>query len=302
MSSNYNKRMIRGLIFLIFSFILTTTVNAQVGIGTTTPNTSSILDLTSTNKAFILPRMTTVQRNQIANPVAGMIIFNTDSACSEIYRGSGWFDMCKATSSVSFPSVTICNQTWMLNNLSIAKYRNGDSIPQVTDPTQWSNLTTGAWCWYNNDSATYGVYGELYNWYAVNDPRGLAPDGWHIPGDAEWNILATCLDPAADTSCISCNQSNIAGAAMKDTGNVYWVSPNTGATNSCGLTCLPAGFRNLGGLFQAVGSSCYLWSSSEISGYIYYRVLLYDYSGLNREGQSSVVITKQGFPVRCVKD
>lgn len=70
----------------------------------------------------------------------------------------------------------------MINNLDLRNYRNGDPIPQEADLTVWSNLTTGAWCWYNNDSATYAAtYGKLYNWYAVNDPRGLAPVGWHIP-------------------------------------------------------------------------------------------------------------------------
>jgi uncharacterized protein (TIGR02145 family) len=97
----------------------------------------------------------------------------------------------------------------MQKNLNVSKYKNGDIIPQVTDGTQWANLTTGAWCWYNNDSATYAAtYGKLYNWYAVNDPRGLAPEGWHVPSDGEWNILIKYLDPIADTFCGSrCLQS-----------------------------------------------------------------------------------------------
>ena len=82
--------------------------------------------------------------------------------------------------------VSICSQTWMFKNLNVDRYRNGDPIPNVTDPAIWAGLTTGAYCYYNNDSATYAVvYGKLYNWYAVNDPRGLAPEGWHVPSDVE---------------------------------------------------------------------------------------------------------------------
>lgn len=91
------------------------------------------------------------------------------------------------------PSVTLCDQVWMLRNLDVTTYRNGDPIPQVTDPSAWANLTTGAWC-YNQNNSAYGlVYGKLYNWYAVNDPRGLAPEGWHIPNHAEWNTFVACL-------------------------------------------------------------------------------------------------------------
>lgn len=86
----------------------------------------------------------------------------------------------------------ICNQIWMVNNLDVSTYRNGDPIPQSTDG--WIGITTGAWCWYKNDSATYAAtYGKLYNWYAVNDPRGLAPAGWHIPTDLEWTTMTDCL-------------------------------------------------------------------------------------------------------------
>jgi len=101
-----------------------------------------------------------------------------------------------------YPVITICNQVWVQKNLNVSRYSNGDPIPNVTDNLQWATLTTGAWCWYNNDSATYAaVYGKLYNWYAVNDPRGLAPAGWHIPSESDWNKLEKCVDPLADTTC-----------------------------------------------------------------------------------------------------
>ncbi len=100
--------------------------------------------------------------------------------------------------------VTIGNQTWTKSNLNVSRYRNGDPIPQVQDPSQWANLTTGAWCYYNNDPANGLIYGKLYNWYAVNDPRGIAPIDWHVPSDAEWTILTDFLGGI-----------NVAGGKMK---------------------------------------------------------------------------------------
>jgi hypothetical protein len=91
-------------------------------------------------------------------------------------------------------TTTICDQTWMVKNLDVDHYRNGDPIPQVTDPAAWAALTTGAWCYYYNDPAIGAIYGKLYNWYAVNDPRGLAPVGWHIPTEPEWITLVNCLE------------------------------------------------------------------------------------------------------------
>jgi uncharacterized protein (TIGR02145 family) len=273
--------------------------SAQVGIGTTTPNTSSILDLTSTNKGLILPRMTTIQRNTIVTPVAGMVVFNTDSDCIEIYRSAGWFNICSGTISTSISRVSSCGQTWMTKNLDVSTYRNGDIIPEVSDSAQWSILTTGAWCWYNNDSATYGtIYGKLYNWYAVSDPRGLAPSGWHIPSNTEWNTLVKCLDPAADTTCMSCAQSGIAGGALKQIDTTYWLSPNTGATNNTGFTSLPAGHRYDYGTFKNIGEEADFWTSSPNANNALFRFLSYYNSsiGTNSYGKAN------GFSVRCIKD
>jgi uncharacterized protein (TIGR02145 family) len=86
----------------------------------------------------------------------------------------------------NYATVTIGTQVWMTKNLDVDRYRNGDIIPEVKDSIAWANLKTGAWCYYNNDPELGKIYGKLYNWYAVNDPRGLAPAGYHIPTDAEW--------------------------------------------------------------------------------------------------------------------
>ena len=176
----------------------------------------------------------------------------------------------------------------------MARYRNGDPIPQVTDPTQWSNLTTGAWCWYNNDSATYAfTYGRLYNWYAVNDPRGLAPQGWHVPTDGEWNKLIKFIDLTADTTqCCS----NVAGIAMKSTTG--WYNSGNG-TNSSGFSGLPGGFRNFVGTYGAFGDGGSWWSVSNFNTInAWDRALGYDFSSINRNYNNKAL----GFSVRVVKD
>jgi uncharacterized protein (TIGR02145 family) len=201
----------------------------------------------------------------------------------------------------TYPTVKICNQTWMAKNLDVARYRNGDTIPQVTDPTQWANLTTGAWCWYNNDSATYGsIYGRLYNWYAVNDPRGLAPEGWHVPSDGEWNKMVKCLDTNADTNCLGCSQSQIVGGLLKSTGTSIWSTPNTGASDSYGFSSLPSGFRINNGEFDYFTFRGYYWSgSSPISNPgAYSHDLYYNASSIGR----GIALKTHGFSIRCVKD
>ena len=185
-------------------------------------------------------------------------------------------------------SIKICNQIWMVRNLDVSTYRNGDPIPQVTDPTAWAGLTTGAWCYYNNDPANGTVYGKLYNWYAVNDPRGLAPAGWHVPTDAEWTTLSTCL--GGDV---------VAGGAMKEIGITHWSSPNTGATNNSGFTGLPGGFRN-NVIFYIVGTEGNWWSATEFnSSNAWSRSLDYFYGNIYRYSGYDKLY---GFSVRCLKD
>lgn len=155
------------------------------------------------------------------------------------------------TTTTAIPTVTIGTQVWMSRNLDVTTYQNGDPIPEVTNQATWDSLTTGAWCYYNNDSANGPVYGKLYNWYALTDPRGIGPVGYHAPSDAEWTTLVTYL--GGDT---------VAGGALKEAGLTHWDPPNTGATNSSGFTGLPAGTRFSAPLsvFTNIGSYGHLWS------------------------------------------
>jgi len=185
-------------------------------------------------------------------------------------------------------TTTICDQDWMVRNLDVDHYRNGDPIPQVTDPAVWATLTTGAWCWYENNSANGTVYGKLYNWYAVNDARGLAPAGWHVPSDAEWTTLTDCLGGEI-----------VAGGKMKETGTAHWFSPNTGADNSSGFTGLPGGHRAAEGSFFYAGLVGYWWSSTELNTALAWaRYVNYISAIAFTLGDTKT----HGFSVRCVRD
>jgi uncharacterized protein (TIGR02145 family) len=201
------------------------------------------------------------------------------------------------TTFVNLPSVTIGTQIWSTKNLDVSTYRNGDVIPQVTDATQWANLTTGAWCWYNNDSATYAAtYGRLYNWYAVNDPRGLAPQGWHVPTNSEWNKMTKYLDASVDTTCI-CWSGITVGGQLKST--TLWNSPNTGANNSSGFSGLPGGYRYNDGSFYVVGNGGSWWSASAFDSLnAWLRNLYYNNSNVYRLNHFKT----NGFSVRVVRD
>jgi uncharacterized protein (TIGR02145 family) len=176
----------------------------------------------------------------------------------------------------------------MKKNLDVDHYSNGEPIPEVKDPTEWSNLKTGAWCYYNNDPANGAIYGKLYNRYAVNDPRGLAPKGWHIPSEAEWTELENYL-----------GGKDVAGGKLKETGTAHWQNPNTGATNESGFSALPGGWRNYNGAFGSVGYYGLWWSSTESDATdAWYRGMGCSYAAIGRgdDGKGS------GFSVRCLRD
>jgi uncharacterized protein (TIGR02145 family) len=189
---------------------------------------------------------------------------------------------------IKYESVVICKQIWMTKNLDVDHYRNGDSIPEVKDYNEWANLSIGAWCYYNNDSLMSSIYGKLYNWYAVNDPRGLAPKGWYIPSDLEFSELVKCL--GGDT---------IAGGKLKEVGSLHWDNPNEGATNTSSFTALPGGIRNEVGGFYWKGYSCSLWSSTLFDKSHAYVYGLFSTDDAIVRGYS---IKLYGLSVRCIKE
>jgi uncharacterized protein (TIGR02145 family) len=191
----------------------------------------------------------------------------------------------------NYPVVKIGNQIWMKENLRVSRYRNGVSIPIVTDATAWGSLTTGGRSWYNNDSTTYeNPYGNLYNWHAVADSRGLCPTGWHVPTDAEWTTLTTYLEG-----------ESVAGGKMKTIGTTYWNSPNTGATNESGFSALPGGFRNFVGSFDNISYLAFFWSATEIDyDFAWIRYLNYNDGDVFRD--LDISYKWLGASVRCLRD
>ena len=198
-----------------------------------------------------------------------------------------------------YSTVTIGTQVWMQENLKVSKYRDGSAIPNKISNTDWYNATSGAFTIYNNDTINNTLFGKLYNWYAVADPRGLCPSGWHVPTNSEWYTLENYLDPTV-------NDSNATGYVGTDLGgklkavSSLWTNPNTGATNSSGFTALPGGNRNYGGSFLDIRNSGYWWSSTQVSSsYSWFRYL--NSGGANSVRGNSFGGT-DGFSVRCLKD
>jgi len=192
----------------------------------------------------------------------------------------------------TYKKVKIGEQEWMAENLNVSKYSNGDPIPQVQDDDEWSELTTGAWCYYENETENGKTYGKLYNWYAVNDPRGLAPEGWHIPSYDEWSTLENSLAYMRNADAV--------GGKLKEAGFTHWKMPNVGATNERGFSALPGGYRDLDYSFKDLGNLCCFWSATVwLSHWAEHFELNYEFAWAYQDRTHS---QGNGLSVRCLKD
>jgi uncharacterized protein (TIGR02145 family) len=200
-----------------------------------------------------------------------------------------------------YKTITIGSQTWMAENLRTTHYRNGDAVENVTDNVPWYELTTGAYCQYENNASISVTYGLLYNWYAVSDARNLAPVGWRVPTHADWDILIKYLDPTANINATGSIGTDI-GGSLKEATLAHWQSPNAGATNSSGFTALPGGFRensNNNGNFFDNGGSADFWTSTMANPNEA------DFIWISYYGQDIYIGSNwmaHGFSVRCVKN
>ena len=199
-----------------------------------------------------------------------------------------------------YKTVLIGDQYWMSENLRTTKYNNGNVIPNIKDNTEWNGLSTGARCYYNNDSTTYAkLYGALYNWFAVVDSRKLCPTGWHVPTDAEWKKMEMHLGMSQSEADELEWRGTNEGGKLKETGTTHWESPNTGANNSSGFTGLPGGYRNWFGPFEEEGFWGIWWTSTEYDAtYAWKRNLSSEYSTIYNYYNPKTA----GFSVRCVKN
>ncbi|MEA3495339.1 MAG: fibrobacter succinogenes major paralogous domain-containing protein [Bacteroidota bacterium] len=209
-----------------------------------------------------------------------------------------------------FAAFNIGYQVWMAENLNVEKFRNGDPIPHAKTREEWEKARGNkepAWCYYDNDPVNGVWYGKLYNWYAVNDPRGLAPEGWHVPSDDEWTKLTDYLE----------GEDN-AGGKLKQTGIKHWNSPNLNiphlktaspnyiatnfrVTNETGFTALPGGSRNDYGYFNSIGYNGRWWSATATEysdSNACFRCMSYSYSSVSRHDLNKAC----GLSVRCLRD
>jgi len=190
-----------------------------------------------------------------------------------------------------YNTVVIGKQTWIKENLNVTRYRNGDIIPEVRDYNEWSKLTTGVWCYYDNKPGSY----QLYNWYAVNDSRGLAPLGWHIPCDDEWEDLVQFL-----------GGSDVAGQKMKggEFDFCFWIDNNNEKSNSSGFTGVASGIRYEDGDFDFKFEVGHFWSTSE-NELIDNNIITAYGRALFGNSEKAFLSSKKincGLAIRCVKD
>ncbi|MBK8501334.1 MAG: fibrobacter succinogenes major paralogous domain-containing protein [Saprospiraceae bacterium] len=250
-----------------------------------------------------------IKNSEDGTPVPGTIRFNPTTNDFEGWNGLQWVSLTGFQYEIgemmdqdgnTYPTVMIGTQEWMAKNLRTTTYYNGDDISLIGNDAvgdaAWTAANYGAYAVYDTTGTGYqsfdvNEFGNVYNWYAVNDGRGLCPTGWHVPsGDdvnSEWKTLRDFLGGLG-----------VAGGPMKEAGTAHWNSPNQGATNSSGFTGLPGGFRLSDGSFSSLGSIAFLWSSTEAGANAWYRNLS---SGFASVGEF-IGVKRLGFSVRCLRD
>jgi uncharacterized protein (TIGR02145 family) len=212
--------------------------------------------------------------------LTGLALFNfTLTSCKKHHTTPAATTVTDADGNV-YQTVQIGTQTWTTENLKTTKYNDGTPIVNVTDGVAWSNLLTPAYCWYNNDVTNKATFGALYNYYAATDPK-IAPAGWHVPTEAEWQTLVDYLGGAGS------------GGKLKEVSATSWLDPNTGATNESKFTAKGAG-RRIASIFEFSKTKAVFWASTNTTDYI----LFHD--------QVAVVSTmgspQTGHSIRLIKD
>jgi uncharacterized protein (TIGR02145 family) len=196
-----------------------------------------------------------------------------------------------------YQTVKIGNQWWMAENLKTTHYRNGEAIFNLTDSHIWHSIWYAAYCDYENNPAISAVYGRLYNWYAAKDIRGIAPEGWHVPSDAEWKALEIYMGMSQVALDSSGRRGSYEGAELKEAGTTHWIAPNTGAIDIYGFSALPGGIRNASD--YDLGYRAAFWTSKlESDSGAWCRYIRYKDTGITR----SADLKTNGYSVRCVKN
>ena len=189
-----------------------------------------------------------------------------------------------------YNTVAIGPQVWMKENLKVSHYRNGNLIPNNTSPSSWCTLTSAAYCNYNNDTSNAGIYGNLYNWYAVNNSAKLCPTNWHVPSDAEWTSLENYL-----------GGGNAASLKLKEAGTGHWSYDDGTVTNSSGFSALPGGSQvDASGdcIFSGMNNLGQFWTSTSINSDAAWNRVLWHTNGIYRWDMWKF----SGYSVRCISD
>jgi uncharacterized protein (TIGR02145 family) len=275
--------------------------NDGIGTGVFTSTLTGLTPSTTYNvRAYATNSVGTAYGNELSFTTTAIPVFTCGTSTVSDVDGN------------SYNTVQIGTQCWTQSNLKVSKYRNGDSIPTVYNDLNWASLTYGAYCVLENNQIYNGVYGKLYNHFAVMDVRGICPTGWHVPSDFEWKILIRHLDASADTLCNvhyghGCVPSTIAGGMLRNvavSGNLGvsgWGHPNVGATNSSGFNALPGGWRhNTNGAFIGTTDMAYWWSYKLINAPSI--LLMSNTASIQLSQNEDYILKTNGNYVRCLKD
>jgi uncharacterized protein (TIGR02145 family) len=301
--------------FIIVTLTMFYTANAQISINTdgTDPDSSAMLELKGNDRGFLPTRLTTAQILAINSPAEGLMVYNTDTKNLQVFDGTRWKspgtgfvcgDQILDADSNIYNTVLIEDRCWTIENLKTTSYQNDTSILNVTDATEWSNASSGAFVWYDNDISWKEEYGALYNWYATVDTSGLCPTGWRVPTNDEWTALTDYIGGIGSphgNELKSCRQVNsTSGGDCSTSEHPRWDedSGNPG-TDDYGFSGFPGGFRNSSGGFATIGGSGIWWSSVEsTSAAAWSRGLNYNSGNVNEYESSK----KDGLSVRCIRD
>lgn len=203
-----------------------------------------------------------------------------------------------------YNTVLIGNQCWMKENLKTTSYNNGTPIPNITEVSAWSALSSSAYVWYDNDISWKNIYGALYNWYTTVDGNGLCPAGWHVPTNDEWTVLTDYIggiEAPHGNELKSCRQENSPLAGDCNTSeHPRWVyNPNNWGTDDYGFAILPGGYRSYNGAFIGMENNTYLWSSSDYqTTHAFGRSINSSGGGIGEYGGAK----RHGFAIRCLRD
>jgi uncharacterized protein (TIGR02145 family) len=199
----------------------------------------------------------------------------------------------------SYLTKTFGSQTWMVENLKTSKYRNGEIISNLTETADWQTTKQGALCNYNNDAANGIKYGKLYNWFAVNDPRSIAPVGWHVATDADWTTLEAYVSTHYGSS-LSTAKALASTTEWPMDGGSGTIGNNPSINNFSGFNALSGGFRCYTATFYNQGDQTRFWTSTSLGETI--ASMRYLYFNNNYLGVYNSALKNVGFSIRCVKD